>query len=96
MVVDVTTVFARLGVLSELLYADELVLMSEIIKGLGYKLLKWKEVSESKILKLNLHFIYLGDMVSTDGGCEAAVTARTRCGWVKFGSAVSCCMTDFL
>ena len=27
---------------------------------------------------------YLGDWVSAGGGCEAAVTARTRCGWVKF------------
>ena len=26
-------------------------------------------------------FTYLG--ASADGGCEAAVTARTRCGWVK-------------
>ena len=25
-------------------------------------------------------FTYLGDRVSTGGGCEAAVTARTRCG----------------
>ena len=25
---------------------------------------------------------YLGDRVSVGGGCEAAVTARTRCGWV--------------
>ena len=30
-------------------------------------------------------FTYLGDWVSTGGGCEAAVTARTRCGWVNFG-----------
>ena len=29
-------------------------------------------------------FTYLGDRVSAGGGCEAAVTARTRCGWVKF------------
>ena len=28
-------------------------------------------------------FIYLGDMVSAGGGCEAAVTTRTRCGWDK-------------
>ena len=28
-------------------------------------------------------FTYLGDKVSADGGCEAAVTARTRCGWTK-------------
>ena len=29
-------------------------------------------------------FTYLGDMVSTGEGCEAAVTASTRCEWVKF------------
>ena len=27
-------------------------------------------------------FTYLGDRVSTGGGCEAAVTARTRFGWI--------------
>ena len=30
-------------------------------------------------------FTYLGDRVNAGGGCEAAVTARTRCGWVKYG-----------
>ena len=30
-------------------------------------------------------FIYLSDRMSACGGCEAAVTARMRCGWVKFG-----------
>ena len=34
-VVDVVTEFAREGVLSELLYADDLVLMSETIEGAG-------------------------------------------------------------
>ena len=29
-------------------------------------------------------FTYLGDRVSAGGGCEAAVTARTKCGWVMF------------
>ena len=28
-------------------------------------------------------FTYLGDRVNASGGCEAAVTVRTRCGWVK-------------
>ena len=28
-------------------------------------------------------FTYLGERVSASGGCEAAVTARTRCGWVR-------------
>ena len=27
-------------------------------------------------------FPYLGDRVSAGEGCEAAVTTRTRCGWV--------------
>ena len=27
---------------------------------------------------------YLGDRMIAVGGCEAAVTAKTRCGWVKF------------
>ena len=29
-------------------------------------------------------FTYLGDRVSAGGGCEVGVTARTRCGWVKY------------
>ena len=53
-VVDVITEFAREGALSELLYADYFVLMSEIIEGLKNKFLKWKEVFESKGLKVNL------------------------------------------
>ena len=54
MVVDVVTEFARDGVLSELLHADDLVLMSETIKGLRNKFLKWKEAFESKSLKVKL------------------------------------------
>ena len=34
-------------------------------------------------------FTYLGHRMSAGGGCEAAVTARTRCGWL---SLVSCSM----
>ena len=40
LVVDIFTEFAKEGVLSELLYADDLVLMSEAIEGLGDKFLK--------------------------------------------------------
>ena len=53
-VVDVVAEFAREGALSDFLYADDLVLMSEIIKGLRNKFLKWKEAFESKGLKVNL------------------------------------------
>ena len=41
------------GARSELLYADDTVLMSETIEGLRDKFLKWKEAFESKGLKVN-------------------------------------------
>ena len=53
-VVDVVTECTRKGELRELLFADDLVLMSETIEGLGNKFLKWMEAFESKGLKLPL------------------------------------------
>ena len=29
-------------------------------------------------------FSYLGDRLNATGGCETAITARTRIGWIKF------------
>ena len=52
--VDVVTELARDGGLSELLYADDLDLMSETIEGLRDKFFQWKEAFESKGLKANL------------------------------------------
>ena len=40
--------------LSELLHADDLLLMSETVEGLRNKFLKWKKAFESKGLKFNL------------------------------------------
>ena len=51
---DVVTEYVREGLLSELLYAGNLVLMSEIIDGLRYKFLKWRESFRSKGLWVNL------------------------------------------
>ena len=34
-------------------------------------------------VKTEREFTYLGDRVNAGGGCEAAVIARTRCGWAK-------------
>ena len=170
-VVDVITESVRNGLISEMLYADDLVLMSESMEGLREKFWKWREAFESKGLKVNLGktkvvvsgaegevtvskvdpcgicekrvmensvlwvkcrkwihgrgvkvkrvtlrlgrdfvcgrckkeadefmdsveelceevqtvrgFCYLGDRVNARGGCEAAVTARARIGWVK-------------
>ena len=42
-VIDVVTVFSREVAVSKLLYADDLVLMSETIKGLRSRFLKRKE-----------------------------------------------------
>ena len=47
-VVDVVTSFARECMLSELLYADDIVQVSETIEGYRDKFLKWKEAFESK------------------------------------------------
>ena len=30
-------------------------------------------------------FCYLGDRLNANGGSEAAVTAKTKIGWIKFG-----------
>ena len=42
-VVDVVTENVRNGLMSEMLYADALVLTSETLEGLRRKLWKWKE-----------------------------------------------------
>ena len=39
--------------MSEMLYADDLVLTSETMEGLREKFWKWKEAFESKGLKVN-------------------------------------------
>ena len=52
-VIDDVTEFSKESVLGELLHAVDIVLMSETIKGLKNKFLKWKEVFESKGLKVN-------------------------------------------
>ena len=52
------------------------------MKGILERQWSWKR---SYVIKWKLsEFTYLGDRVSAGGGCEAAVTARTRCGCVKF------------
>ena len=42
------------GLMSEMLYADDSVLMSETIEGLRETFWKWKEAFEGKGLKVNL------------------------------------------
>ena len=47
----------------------------------------WPVEQEEKLsddIEIVSEFTYLSDSVIADGGCEAAVTAITRCDWVKF------------
>ena len=53
-VVDVVMESVRSGSMSEMLYADDLVLMSKTMEGLREKFWKWKKAFESKGLKVNL------------------------------------------
>ena len=52
--VDVILENAREGLMNEILYADDLVLISESVENLKEKFLKWKKALESKGLNLNL------------------------------------------
>ena len=54
MVVDVITEKARMGMVNELLYPDDFVLMSETMEDLQEKFLNWKDALASKNLKVNV------------------------------------------
>ena len=56
-VVDVVTENARSGVVNELLYADDLALMSETMQDLKERFWNWKDILESKGLKVNIRKI---------------------------------------
>ena len=53
-VVDVVTDNAREDLLKEVLYADELVQLSETMEGLKERFMKWRSGLESKELEVNL------------------------------------------
>ena len=80
-VVDVTE-FAREGALSELLYADDLLLMSEIIDGLRNKFFKWKEAFDSSDLKVSLGKgrVVVSDGITKDGmsKCKGFCSLREK------------------
>ena len=52
-VVYVNSENARRGVVSELLYADDLVLITEIMEDLKERFWNWKDILESKALKVS-------------------------------------------
>jgi len=46
------------------------------------------DIGASAKLELVYKFCYLGDMLSVDGDADAAVEARIRIGWNRFGQLV--------
>ena len=68
-VVDVITESVRNGLISEMLYVDDLVLTSESMEGLREKFWKWREAVESKGLKVNV-----GKTKVVVSGAEGEVT----------------------
>ena len=91
-VVDVVSELAREGVLSELLYADDLVLMYETIEGLTYEFLKWSEAFESKGLKVSLGetkvMVYGG--ITKDGKYKSKVDPCGLCSLTVKANSVLC------
>ena len=52
--VNVISENAREGLMNQILYADDLALISESIENLKETFFKWKEAFENKGLKINL------------------------------------------
>ena len=91
-VVDVVTEFTREGALNELLYVDDLVLMSEIIEGLKNKFLKWNNSFESKGLKVYLgkNYLMVSGGITRDGMSKSKVDQCWVCSLrVKVNSVLS-------
>ena len=53
-VVNIITENSREGLMNEILFTDDSILMSENMENLREKFLKWKEAFKSKELKVNL------------------------------------------
>ena len=89
-VVDVVTEHAREGSLNEILYADDLVLMSESLDDLRESFQKWRSALEGKGLKVNVEKTKM--MVSGTEG-EIVLSKIDLCGICgkKVGSNAVCC-----
>ena len=69
------------GALSELLYTDDLVLISETIEGIRDKFFEWKDAFESKGLQVNLYLWKTKVMVS--GGITKDGISKSKVDPVK-------------
>ena len=89
-VVDVVTEHAREGLLNEILYADDPVLMSESMDDLWERFQRWRSALEGKGLKVNVGKTKM--MVSGTQG-EIVLSKIDPCGICgkRVGSNAVCC-----
>ena len=88
--VDVFSENAREGLLNEILYANDLVLMSASIENLKEKFLKLKEAFESKRLKMNLKKTKVMVSGSKDEILKSKVDSCAKCGKRVVANLVMC------
>ena len=72
-VVDVVTERARKELLNDILYADDLVLMSESLKDLQERFQRWRRALEGKGLKVNV-----GKTTMMVSETESEITSRSK------------------
>ena len=91
-VVDIVTELAREGVLSDLRYADDLVLMSETIDGLRDEFMELMDVVESQGLKANLGKtkVMVSGGITKDGLSISKVDQSEVCGVRVVVNSVLC------
>ena len=87
---DVISENAREGLMKEILCADDLVLMSEIIEKLKEKFLKWKEAFESKGLKVNLKKTKVMVSGSKGEALKSTTDLDAKCGKRVMASSAMC------
>ena len=85
---DVISSEARKGLLSELLYADDLVLMAPTMEQLGRRVAEWRSSLLDKELKVNAGKSEV--MVGSSGGKMIVNSGKWPCGKGVQANSVQC------
>ena len=89
-VVGVVTEDARNGVLHEILYADDLILMSESMEGLQRKFVFLKATQESKGMKININKTKLTVNEIERKASRSKIDPCGMCGNSVMGNSTAC------
>ena len=80
-VVDAVSEHAREGLLNEILYADDLVLMSENLEDLRERFQRWRHAFKSKVLRINIRKT---KMMASGAEGEVVRSRVNPCGIVEY------------